>query len=504
MADAFQQFELLLREQLSARVYDLRLEPDDVIETIIGRMDPVPMAGRRRPLSTSDTDPAGYEAIWDVKVQRAGRIGGGKFTGNTLVMMGKDSHLAMGQAADAKYLDPRDTALASYIQCSMVLKRILGGLSVNHQQIAARLIAEPLEDVAADMVEDALVRLRTYKANCFYGDGSASLAQVNKATTTNIVETAGGTEVPIDGGTLNRFMEGDIIVFGTNADPRVQVTGNGANGARGAARVVNVDIDNEGTGGLYLQSMPGVGTIALSDNYHLMLETTYVFGGASNEVNSLAPQGMGVAAGSGLLRSSGVFPGTKTLRWSSGLDVAHHSVLKSFVVVNSPFVDPSMDVITRILDKMRKARKPLPPILIAEHGIWTLFAQLEREASMMTTVPQGTVFNAGAGVSGLVLGHNEHRFVRMESALIAPNTILGINPSTFMTFMLAGGNVIRWKYGNGPLAGIQSIFGPVYADGGVSLSELSDAPFDALCEFGCSDPRANFRISGVKAQRDVT
>ena len=121
MADSFVQFETLLREFISPAAIDLEFKDDDPAWNLIGTFQPETVGGSRVFDSTASDFPAGYEAVTKIKVQTGGRVSGGNFSGNTLVMMGKDSHLAMGQAADAKYLDPRKTPLRAYIDIRMIL-----------------------------------------------------------------------------------------------------------------------------------------------------------------------------------------------------------------------------------------------------------------------------------------------------------------------------------------------------------------------------------------------
>ena len=490
MADSFQQFEVLLREFISPAVTDLTLKDDDVAWNLMGTTQPHTVAGKRV-FDTSASDfPAGYEAIFKIKVQSGGRVSGGTFLGNTLTMMGKDAHLAMGQAADGKYLDPRKTALRAYIDIRMILKRIRGSVTQNTQQIMADLAADPVEEVAGGAVEDAVRRFRGYVINAFYSDGSASIAQVNDSSPAAIVETAGGTTVEIDGGTWGRFMKGDLVVFGSNADPRVQVAGN----INGLARVVAIDQDLRN---IKIQSEPGEGSLAISDNDHIMLDGTYDFNAASIAAGSLVPEGS-----ESLLINTGTFPGSTSPVFTSGLDVTHHTELKAFIQdTSSAQDDPTMDAVTVLLDKILDLDEDPPTAFIAERSMWTLHAQLERENNSLVQVPMGGTFQAAGGVSGPMLSHQEHRFQRFNSKRIRPNSLLGMNPSTWMRFMPLGDRTIHWVYGRGPLAGISSIFGPTFD--GTQLTELVDAPFNAFLQFGVIDPRLNFRRLGLKTQRDV-
>ena len=494
MADAFAQFETLLREFISPAVIDLEFKDDDPGWNLIGSFQPETMGGRRDYDTGTSGYPPGYEAQFVIKVQSAGRVTGGKFTGNTLTAMGADSHLFMGQAADAKFLDPRKSALRAHIRVKMILKRILGDISINFQQIVADLASNPLEEVSSGMIEDATKRVRGKVMNEFYGAGDGTIAQVNLAAGYTITETAGGVEVVIDNGTWGRFMKGDLIVAGSDADPRILRVGAGGNGGTGEMRVVSIDQDLRT---IKLQSAPGVGNISLSDDDHLILGDNYDFSASSVALGSLAAEGV-----ESLLINSGVFPGTISPKFTSGLDVTNHTELKSFITdTSSTLEDPTMEAVTLQLDKILDLEVDPPTAFIAERSLWTKHAQLERENNALVQVPMGATFRAAGGVSGPMLGHMEHTFQRFNSKRIRPNSILGLNPSTFRRYIPLGDRTIQWVYGSGPLAGIASIFGPAYD--GVQLIELASAPFNVYIQFGCLDPRANFRRLGLKTQRDT-
>jgi hypothetical protein len=113
----------------------------------------------------------------------------------------------------------------------------------------------------------------------------------------------------------------------------------------------------------------------------------------------------------------------------------------------------------------------------------------------------GATFQAAGGVAGPVLSHMEHKFQKFNSIRVRPNSLLGIAPSTWRRYMPLGDRTIHWVYGNGPLSGIASIFGPVSS--GTQLTELADAPFNAYGQFGLTDPRSNLRRLGLNSQRDV-
>jgi len=488
MADNFDQFELLLREFSPSGIRDLELKDDDIAWRLIAMMEPFTVGGVRQVVSGAY--PSGYEARFRIKVQSGGRVTGANFGGNTQVMLGAGSHLASGQAADAVYPDPRLTPNRSYILIKMILKRFALSLTKNESQVRADLASDPVTTVAANEIEDIVTRLRSLITNNFYGDGTASMAQVNKAAGFTITETT-QVEVDIDNGTWGRFMKGDILVAGSDADVRVQKAGNIA------GQMVVVDLDNDDRT-IKLQCRPGEGDIVLADNDHLMLAGMFDFTQSSNANASLACEGT-----ESLLLQTGVFPGSISPTFSSGLNVDNFSELKSFIkdTTGTP-VDPTMDAVTELLDKILDLdEEDAPDAFIAERSIWTLYSQLERENHATVLVPQATTFQGSGGVSAPMLSHNDKRFSVFNSKRIRQNSILGLAPSTWKKFIPLGDRTVRWKFGTGILSGFSSMFFPVTV--GTQISELAQSVGDSFFQFGCFDPRKNFRRLGIRAQRDV-
>lgn len=492
MADAFDQFETLLRENISSAVVDLVLEDDDPAWALIDVLKPESMGGRR---TSTDAAPgtiasgdAGYEASWRVKVQRGGRAVAGSFAGNTMTATGADDHLFVGQAADALYLDPTLTPLPSWITIRMMLKRIRGSVTVNRQQILARLASEPIDQVAGDHIADAVARLRSYLTNMFWTDGTGSLAQLNADPSSQPAE---GTQqvVTLKNGQFARFAKGDMLVAGSDASPRILRTGGGGDGATGRLMVVDVDREQRQ---ISVEPRPGVGTFtALAEDDHLMYDDTYDFTAASDAAATRKlPNGV-----EALLINTGDFPGTE-------LDVTNYTDLKSFVSGDeSNKDDPTPESIALILDKIADAGYAPPEALFMERSGWTLYGQLEREAGAQYVVPQGAAFVASGGVDGPVIQHMQNRFQRFSSIRMRPGSLVGLAPDTWRKFMPLGSKTVHWVYSSGPLAGTNSIFGPVYE--GHQLTELADAPFDSFCEFSCDKPQRNFRRIGYRVQRDV-
>jgi hypothetical protein len=494
MADAFTQYEMLLKEHMPNAALNLILEDDDPAWALIGTFQPEVLAGRRDPTAVDSTTtagsyPPGYEARFRIKVQAGGRIAGGRFNGNTLSMVGAQAHLAAGQAADALYLDPQETPLPAWITIKMILKRLIGSMTKNHQQAFAELASNPIDEVAGEVIVDSTRHLRNIVTNSFYADGTAAVALLNDATPPTINETAGGAVVTVDQGSWGRFAKGDLIQF-CDSSYTLRV-GNGASGSTGKCVVVNIDAKDRT---IKVQAAPGVGTIqSLADNDLIIIKDTYDF--VNSEV--LIPEGV-----ESLLIDSGTFPGSTSPFASGGLDVDDNSELKSFIEgTDGANEDPTMEVLTVLLDQISETGFAGPQAMISEAGVWTLYNQIERSNHGLVQIPMGAMFQAAGGTAGPMLGHQADRFQKLVSKRIRPNSILGINPNTWRKFMPMGDRTIHWVYGQGMLAGFGSIYGPVHQ--GPQLTELAQAPFNAYCEFGCINPRANLRRLGIKAQRDV-
>ncbi|MHC4067202.1 MAG: hypothetical protein ACYSUI_22245, partial [Planctomycetota bacterium] len=259
--DVFDQFEELLVEEVSRRVHDLILDTDDISHQVLDGVEPVMTGGKR-----ADGN-AGYEAKWKIRVQRGGIVSGGGFAGNTLTKAGPSNVLIMGQAADEKYLDPAYTPVRSYIPAFVRLKRKKGSVTLNKAQILADLAANPVEEVAYDETEDAVVNLRHAFSCDFWGDGSGMLARVNNSAGYTIAEGS-QQACAVDWGTISRFMVGKRYVAGSHvalADYGTsQRTGRaGSLNSPGVFRCTDIDVDNLTVS---FESEAGEGNISLSDN----------------------------------------------------------------------------------------------------------------------------------------------------------------------------------------------------------------------------------------------
>lgn len=491
MASTFDQFELLLRERMPDGITNLMLEDDDVAWNIIGTMAPETEGGASEYDTGSSDYPSELQAKYRIKVQRGGRVGARNFAGNTLEAAGFDSHQYIGQAIDALYLDPRKTPLASYIGIKMALKRIIGSITVNKQQFFAQKMATPLDDLVSDAVMDATAHVRSIIVNSFYTDGTGTVAYALNSET--VTETAGGVTVELDQGMAGRFMKGQRVVAGTDADPSVLRTGAGANGASGEMIVTDVNMDST-PGSINLQSVNGVGNVSITAGDRLFLADTYAFGGASHAVNSRVPHGV-----EAYLISSGVYPGTIQPKFTSGIDVSNYSELRALIGGNeAALVEPSWETMGPVIDNIKNSQRSVPTAWIMERAIKTRWSLNNYSNDAMIQVPMGATFQAAGGVAGPVLSHMEDRFQPLTSIRVRPKSILGLNPSTWRKFIPMGDRAIEWFYSRGVASGISSIFMPVI-DNGIT-TELAEAPFDAFCEFGCFDPKANFRRIGFQIQ----
>lgn len=481
MADSFDQFETLLRENIEAMVVDLVLEDDDALWALMGSFDATAIGGRRA------DGAAGYEAEWKVRIQRGGRIAARAWTGNTQIQAGSAA-VSVGQSADAKYLDPAHTPLRGYAAIKMYLKRLVGNVTCNRMQVLGELITTPIESLVADYTEDAIYRLRKQITNWGWGDGTSSLAQINLAAGYAVGEGSNRKECVVDGGTAFRFAKGDKIVSGTNADPRVAIAGStGGNPPAGVMVVTDVDPYNRT---VTLESIEGEGTITLVDNCHLMYWETFDFSQSTLATQTMACEGI-----ESLLINTGTYPGTS-------YTVQNVSELAAFVEGSeSALVNPEPEILAAIIDRITDAGMRPPPVLISEQSVKTLYAQLERQSGAIYSVPQGAAFSAGGGIAGARFQHGDMTFAWLASSLCRPGAVVGIDPAVWKKFIPLGDRTIRWVVSQGGGAGISGVFRPVTE--GRQLTEMWEAPFETAIQFGTENPRRQFRRIGFNSQRSL-
>jgi len=499
MADAMSQVQLLLRESIDDAIVNLVLGETDIAWDIIDQFRPMEPAGRDTNNALGSGD-AGYFAEWRIRISRAGIATGSGFTGNTVEQMGVDNQLYTGQTADVLYPDPQKASLRNYLQLRMALKRVKGVLAINQSQINTDVFANGIESASAGLVEDAVALVRGLTTSHMHSDGGASLARFDGTGLTIVENPSAATgEFDIKEGTPFRFQVGQRYAAGSYVAPddfddtaRTLRTGNGAGGATGIFRCIDIDTDNRK---VLFESESGVGTITITDGDDIVLHDMFDFTAANVDAGSRAPQGF-----EGLLRSpantsTAVFPGTSH-------QIAKHRYLKSYVKGDETVLEPpTAEVIAELVDKITDAGKSAPSALMAEQSLWTLYAQLERQSVASYQVPMGATFQASGGVSGPTLTHGTASFARLVSSQVRPGAITGVTPGEWRRFMPTG-KTIRWRNAGGTVAGAPSIFRPVTQ--GTRLTELSAAEFDFFLQIGTTDPRASFRRIGLLSQRTMS
>lgn len=481
MATAFSQFETLVAENLGKFVHNLMLpEVDDPLLSIIDSLEAIGLGGRTSPDgNTTGADysgAAGYEARLKLTLQRGGMIKGAGWSGNTVEMLGFNNDTPVGQQADALYPDPTKVPMRMYKTISATLKRIKGNLTINKQQILADMIANGIEDVAGDYIEDAIFQARTNDAGWSYGDQSGSLAQCANSEGA----LSGQHVIELKTGTFNRFIKGQRYVFGDDsAGWPTTMTQLG-----GVSRCVNVDSENRT---IQLEMEAGQTAPTLDVDDHIILEGTVNF--SSN--TSLVHNGI-----------ENLFIKTGTLH---GLDVTVYTELKARVDGDASNLEqPTPELIAKSLDYISDSREELPSVIISERSVQSQYAQLEKAGYASYIVPAASAPQYGGGVGasvnqGVQFQHGTSVFNWLVSSFIRPNSIALIAPETLVKFRPSGDNAIVWSFREGGMAGAPGIFGPVYVGG--QLSELMQAPFEAHGELLCRRPRRNARILGVHSQR---
>lgn len=483
MADIFDQIEDVLREYIHGPVRDLRLEVgDDPGFHLLNRMEPVPIGGRHM------DGTAGYEASYRVKIQGAGLLKGGSFDLG-MSQMGVDNELNTGLNSDKLYPDPTTAPLRSHETVDLYLKKQEGVYPLAQEHVHANLLSNPLENFLAGIIEEVVSLTRRYIMNCFYGSGNGTLAQVNASGGYTIGE---GTPVAvkIDAGRPMRFIVGQRYIAGSNVsdESTTQRTWRaGTANTPGIMRCTAHDMKAADT--VYFESEPGEGNISLSDNDHLVLEGNIVTGAANVDAGQRVPEG-----NESLLIDSGTFPGTSA-------SVTQHQHFRSFVEGDDTAkVDPTPDILGELVDLIIEIEKPPPVDMISEQSVRTRYGQFERATQAVVQVPQGVQFTPAGGIEAPVFGHFGRAFRWHSSALVRPNAILGIAPETWLKFIPGGNRTIHWAMQRGGVAGAPGIFRPVTV--GAALSKILAAEFDLWCEFGCTDPRRNFRRIGLNNARN--
>lgn len=486
-SDAFGQFELLLREEINDAVHDLTLPNEDVSWSLLNTFQPVDVAGRTTSRGGGTEGDSGYEASWRVLIQRGGAIGGAVFAGNTFETSGPGNKLMMGQTLATPYLNPAKTPSRSYLDIAMRLKRVVGQLVINRQQIFADLASKPLTQVAAESTEDAVFQVRSMFEALFWSQGYGIVATLNEAAGATITTTA--SYVSISDGTIHRFVVGQryFAVGLTNGVPMGnairQGTVNSPN-TPGYFRCVDVDVD---AGTVAFQAETAEASIALTDGDAICMYGMTTFADEVNAGTSLAMESIET-----LLRATGNYPGTTYA-------VTDYRMLKSFITGDEAApVEPEIEKLIEIIDKMSDAGLPVPPMVVAESSVWSRMALLEKQAYGTVTIPQGSAFNPAPGVAMPAISHNNYRFQPVVSSKCRPGAWHGFDPATFKRFMPLG-NTIRWLMNQGGVSNQSGIFRLITSNG--VASELSAADFDFFVQVGQDNPRSAFRRIGLISQK---
>lgn len=485
--DAFGQFELLLREEVDASVLDLTLPTDDVSWSLLNTFQPVDVAGRttnRAGLSSEGS--AGYEASWRVLIQRGGAVGGALMTGSTYETSGPGNKLMMGQTAFSPYLDPAKTPSRSYLDVKMLLRRVVGQLVINRQQIFADLASKPIAQIAAEQTEDAVFQIRALWEALFWSPGYGIIATLDQAAGATIAE-ASPTYVTVADGTIFRFVVGQrYFAAGLTAGAPTTYRDGSGSGDYGVFRCVDIDID---ANTVAFQSETGEGNISLTDGDGIILNGLCTISGGT-------PTSRAMESIETLLRSTGTYPGTNYA-------VTDYRMLKSFIEGDeSALVEPEIDLLIKIIDKMSDAGKPVPPMVVAEASVWSRMALLEKQNYGVVQIPQGAQFQAAPGVAGPSLSHQSFNFQRVTSAKCRPGAWHGFDPSTFKRFMPLS-NTIRWLMTQGGVSNQSGIFRLITGSTGIA-SELSAADFDFFAQLGQEDPRSAFRRIGLLSMKTAS
>jgi hypothetical protein len=494
--DSVQQYAILVREAIPIAVQNLELEDDDVMWRLAKMFRPVDEAGR----DTESAPGAGasdWFAEWRIKVQTGGTLEGSKFGNTTMVTAGVYDELAVGQAINDLYPDPALAPLDAWVECRMKLKTVKGLIPLNQAQIKKRLMSETLDSVVTDAAEAATRLFRKNFTTQAWGDGGAALGRADGAAT---IAEGSVAAVSIKEGTPYRFTVGQKYVFGSHvavadfgSSTRTGRTGDGAS-ANTPSIAVCVGIRKKARTVLF-ESWPGEGSISVTDGDSICLYNMFDFTQTTVDAGSKAMEGV-----ESLIIDTGTFPGA--LYAGTAVTVDNRPELQGFVDGDeSSRENPTPEVVAELIDLMTDGGQLPPPTLVAERSLWTLWAQLEREAMGIQQVPQGGAFHANGGVRGPEVQHGEHTFARLNSGQCREGTIHGIAPDSWLKFMPGGSDAIKWFYSSGGISGAPTVFGPVTQ--GRQVSSLAQAPFDAYGQLGCTKPARNMRRIGFHSQRSL-
>lgn len=505
MADSVDRFSILVRESLPLGIINLVMQDDDVSWQLakIGRI--VNSAGRDA-YAEPGIGAGEWFADWRIKVQEGGVMEAGRFGGNTMVTTGAYGELYVGQSISELYPDPGLAALDSWIKCRMQLRRYKGIIPLNKDDVIARTLTEPMDEVVLDAVGSATRLYRSHFSTYFWSDGTAMVARHDGEGSSATVTSAAITWIKVKDGTPFRFIKGQkyqaashIAAASWFASPKVGIQGNGANPTSGASMMYCVGIDKRERKVGLMAANAGEGTITLTDGCDLMLYGTYDFNAATIKSNTGAASGSMVMEGwEGLTLDTGVFPGA--YHNATSVTVDNVQELRAFIAGDEDNKEsPTPEAIASLVDLMTDGGDLPPPALIAEQSLWSQYAFEERKAMGIQPISQGTPFEAAGGIRGPMLSHGAHTFSRYSSAKCREGAVHGLSPDSILKFVPAGEHALKWAVSQGGMSGFPSIFIPTMV--GRQLSELSQAPYDAYIQLGCQHPSRNFRRVGFYSLR---
>ena len=483
-ADAFSQFENLVREHLEPSVERLQVRTQDILWDLMQGSRNVQKMGRRT--GTSAGVP-GYEAKWEVMLQEGGLLEGAAFGETQLLKMGPDSSLSMGAMTNALHGDPTKVPLPSTIELKSVLRKIRGMYTLNYELLEAQLVSEPIENLALGTVESITSLIRDVGTSLFWGSGNGVMGLFGASPSPTTITEAGVTWFSIDKGQVFRFIRGQRYVAASLSSnvPTTPRVGNGAaTTSPSVFRCVGVD---PFLLKVAFQSEPGQGTITITAGDGIIQSRMWDFAAGT----TLACNGV-----HNLLISSGTFPD------SDITDTENYPELQALIngddTSTSTYVNPEPETIDAALDLMTAFDPQTPPTLIAENNVWTLYSHLERRANMIVPVQQGGAYEANGGVSGPMYTNGGRSFLIGRSSKCRPNTIYGLDPKSFIRFM-PNDMQVRWRMSNGGAAGVANIFRPVFV--GTQLSDLYVAEFDTYYQLAQTRPQRNLIMKGIHSKR---
>jgi hypothetical protein len=472
--DAFDQFQQLIREHLDPMVENLEVDADIEDADFLFRFL---MASRNvTKLGKTDDSTPGYQANWRVRLQRGGMVYGAEFGQTALEMMGPDNSLVMGVGANSLHGDPTKAPQRSYIPIKSRLRKMRGLYTLNSEQLESQLLSDPIEDVAAGVIDDIVTLVRSTASSLLWGAGNGVMGYADLATTTNITEAAVAW-MSIKYSQVYRFVRGQryVVATSTLSAPR-----GGTAQAPAVVRCVGVDRQALKVG---FQSEAGSGTIAVQAG------DAFVYAGMYDFVNARSLACNGVES---LLIKTGTFPDTP-------YNVANYPELQAFIDGDETAMEaPLPEKVDEILDLMTAADKGVMPTLAAENSLWTLWGHLERRTQSIVTVPQGQPFVAVNGARAPIVYNGTRPFVQFASPKCRPNTIFGLDASSFLRFMPNDLNV-RFRTQAGGAAGAPNIFRTVQV--GTQLSDLLSAEFETWYQLAQTRPNRNIIRKGFHNRR---